>query len=129
MSTAPAPKEVLPFTPEQTQTVSGVASLARLVAVVLQLLGAVQIVGGPLAVFVFGGGVLSGILTLLQGALTALLGMVMLTCAGDFQFLAEVPKYRGNHFRNAAKDLTAFYQFQLGLGLLLAVVVILRLVV
>jgi hypothetical protein len=129
MSTAAAPKEVLPFTPEQKQVVAGVANNAKLAAAALLALGAIQVIGAPVAVLALGAGVLGGVLTLLQGALTALLGLVMLACSSDFHYLAEVPRYRGNHLRNAARNLKAFYQFQLGLGVLLAVVVILRLAV
>jgi hypothetical protein len=129
MSTAPAPKEMLPFTPEQKQVVSNVAQYAKMVGGVLLALGAIQVIGAPVGVWFLGAGVFSGVLLLLQGALTALLGLVMLACASDFHYLAEVPKYRGNHLRNAANNLKAFYQFQLGLALLLALVVVLRLVV
>jgi hypothetical protein len=127
MSTAAAPKETLPFTPEQKQVVSSVAQYAKLVAGVLLGLGVLQLLGGPVAVVVFGAGIFSTLLTVLQGALTALLGLVMLACSSDFHYLAEVPKYRGNHLRNVAKNLKAFYQFQLGLALLLLLVVALRL--
>jgi hypothetical protein len=127
MSTAAAPKETLPFSPEQQQVVSGVAQYAKLVAGALLGLGALQLIGGPVAVIVFGAGIFSGVLTMLQGALTVLLGLVMLACASDFTYLAEVPKYRGNHLRNLVKNLKAFYQFQLGLAVLIGLVVLLRL--
>jgi hypothetical protein len=126
MSTAAAPKETLPLTPEQKQVAIGVASNAKIVAAVLLALGGIQVVGGPVAVLAFEAGVFSALLTMAQGALTAFLGLVMLACSSDLYYLAEVPKYSGNHLRNAANNLKVFHQVQFGLALLLALVVVLR---
>jgi hypothetical protein len=129
MSTAPAAKETLPFTPEQKQLVAGVAGSSMMLTAVLFLLGIIQIVSGPVAVFVFGAGVFGALLTMVLGALTMLLGLVMLACSSDFKYLGEMPKYSGNHLRNVANHLTFFHQVQLGLALLLALVVLVRLAV
>jgi hypothetical protein len=126
MSTAAAPKETLPLTPEQKQVAIGVASNAKIVAAVLLALGGIQLVGGPVAVLVFEAGMFSALLTMVQGALTAFLGLVMLACSSDLHYLGEVPRYSGNHLRNAAKNLKVFHQVQIGLALLLALVVIVR---
>jgi hypothetical protein len=126
MSTAAAPKETLPLTPEQKQVAIGVASSAKIVAIVLLALGAIQLIGGPVAVFAFEAGVFSALLTMAQGALTAFLGLVMLACSSDLCYLGEVPKYSGNHLRNAARNLKVFHQVQFGLALLLALIVVVR---
>jgi hypothetical protein len=76
---------------------------------------------------VWGAGFFGGLATFLQGALTALLGLVMLAVSSDFTYLGQLPQYGGNHFRNVAKNLTAFYQFQLGLALIIGLVVVVRL--
>ena len=128
MSTGAAPKEVLPLTPDQKPIVAKAASTSMMVAGVLLLFGLIQIVGGPLW-WLWGSGTLLGsLLTLLQGVITALLGLVMLAVSTDFRFLGEYPKFAGNHLRNAANNLKVFYQMQLALALLLALVVVIRLV-
>jgi hypothetical protein len=130
MSTgAAAPKETLPLTPDQKQTVAKVASTAWLVAVLLLLLGLILIVAGPVATLWYGAGVWSALLSVIQGALTAFLGLVMLATASDFRYLGEYPKFGGNHLRNAVNNLKVFYQVQLALALLLALVMVIRLAV
>jgi hypothetical protein len=128
MSTGAAPKEVLPLTPDQKPIVAKVASTSMMVAAVLLLLGLIQIVGGPLWWLWGSATLLSAFLTLFQGVITVLLGMVMLAVSTDFRFLAEYPKFAGNHLRNAANNLKVFYQMQLALVLLLALVIVIRLV-
>jgi hypothetical protein len=127
MSTGAAPKEKLPFTPDQKQVVGNLSLATQVVAGLLLLLGAIQLIGGPFAWLLMGAGFFGGLATLVQGALTALLGLVMLAVSSDFKFLGQLPQYGGNHFRNVAKNLTAFYQFQLGLALLIGLVVAVRL--
>lgn len=129
MSTAAAPKETLVFSPEQKPTAAAVALNSRLLAVVLLMFGAIQLLGGPAAVILQGAPVLGAALMALQGVVTIFLGLVMLACATDFHYLGEVPRYSGNHLRNAANDLKFFHQVQIGLALLLALVVVLRFVV
>jgi hypothetical protein len=127
MSTGAAAKEKLPFTPDQKQVVGNLALATQAVAGLLLLLGTIQVIGGPVAWLVLGAGFFGALVTLLQGALTALLGLVMLAVSSDFKYLGQFPQYGGNHFRNVAKNLTAFYQFQLGLALLIALVVVVQL--
>jgi hypothetical protein len=129
MSTGTAPKETLHFTPEQKQVVAKIALAAQLITGLLLLLGVLQIVGGPLAWWWGKGEVslIAGVLTLVMGVITALLGLVMLAVSTDFSYLGEYPRYSGNHLRNAAKNLKVFYQVQLALALVLALLVVLRL--
>jgi hypothetical protein len=127
MSTGAVPKEKLPFTPDQKQVVGNLALATQAVAALLLLLGAIQVIGGPVAWWFGGAGFFGALVTLLEGALTALLGLVMLAVSSDFKYLGQFLQFGGNHFRNVAKNLTAFYQFQLGLAMLIALVVLVRL--
>jgi hypothetical protein len=127
MSTGAAPKEMLPFTPEQKQVVAKVASTALLVAGLLVLLGLLQIMGGPAAWWWGNATLINAVLTALQGLITAFLGLVTLAISTDFRYLGEYPRFGGNHLRNGAKNLTVFYQVQIVLALLLALVVVIRL--
>jgi hypothetical protein len=127
MSTGAAPKETLPFTADQKQVVGNLASATLMVTGLLLLLGAIQLVGGLAAWFWLGAGFFAGLLLLVQGALTAILGLVLLAVSRDFKFLGLYPQYSGNHLRNAAKDLTAFFNVQLALALLIGIVVLARL--
>jgi hypothetical protein len=119
-------KETLPFSSDQKQIVGNLGFAAQAVAVFLGALGVVQVIGGPVAWLWSGAGFFSALLMLVQGALTVLLAMVMLAVASDFKFLGQFPQYAGNHFRNAAKNLTMFYQVQLGLTVLIGLVVLIR---
>ena len=127
MSTGTAPKETLPFTPEQKQVAAKLASTALLVTGLLLVLGLLQIVGGPLAWWWGKVSLIAGVLTFVQGLITAFLGLVLLATSSDFRYLGEYPPYSGNHLRNAAKNLKAFYQVQIALALVLALLVALRL--
>jgi hypothetical protein len=127
MSTGATPKELLPLTPDQKQVVGNLAFSTQLVAGLFLLLGAVQIVGGPVAWLWLSAGFFGAIYALLQGALAALLGLVLLAVSSDFRYLGQLPQYSGNHLRNVAKNLTAFYQFQMGLALLIGFAVLIRL--
>jgi hypothetical protein len=134
MSTGTAPKETLPFTPEQKQVAAKVASTALRVTGLLLVLGLLQIVGGPLAWWLGKSdaahpkvSLIAGILTLVQGLITAFLGLVLLATSSDFRYLGEYPPYSGNHLRNAAKNLKVFYQVQIALALVVALLVALRL--
>jgi len=124
MATAAAPKETLPLTPDQKQVLGNLAFAAQIVAGLLLVLGAIQLVGGPAAWLWLGAGFFSALLIFVQGALTAFLGLVLLAVSSDFKFLGQFPQYSGNHLRNAAKNLTVFYKVQLWLALLIALVLV-----
>jgi hypothetical protein len=127
MSTGAAPKETLPLNPDCKQVVGNLSMAFQILAGFLMLLGVGQLVGGPIAWIWLGAGFFTAVLNVLQGALTALLGLVLLAVSSDFNFLAKFPQYGGNHLRNAVKNLTAFYQFQQALAVLLGLVVLIRL--
>jgi hypothetical protein len=126
MSTGAGHKETLPFTPDQKQVVANVAVVTQFLAGALLLLGVIQLIGSPIAWLWLEARFISALLTLVQGALTAFLGLVMLAVSTDFKYLGQFPQFSGNHLRNVAKDLTVFHQAQLGLALLIALVVVIR---
>jgi hypothetical protein len=127
MSTGAVPKEVLPLTADQKETVGNLGFATQAVAGLLLVLGVIQVIAGPVAWLFLGSGFWGSLLTLGQGALMALLGLVFLAVSSDFKFLGQFPQYRGNHLRNAANNLTAFYQFQFVLALLIGLAVVIRL--
>jgi hypothetical protein len=135
MSVGATPKETLPLSDEQKQAVAKLASTAQLVALLLLLLGGIQIIGGLAWILMAFGlvasslrvGFFDGLLLFVQGALWALLGLAMLAVSSDFKFLGQFPRFSGNHLRNAAKGLTFFHQVLLGLTILMALVVVVRL--
>jgi hypothetical protein len=129
MSSGATAKEMLPFTPDQKQVVGNLAFATQAVGGLLMLLGAAQVIGGPVAWLWLGGGFFGSLMTLVQGGLTALLGLVMLAVSSDFKLLGQFPQYGGNHLRNVAKNLTAFYQFQLALAVVIGLLVLVRLLV
>jgi hypothetical protein len=127
MSTAPAPKETLPFTPEQKKVAGSVWSQCRILAVMLFLFA---LICGLRAFMGFlEGNVFGAFLFLIEAALTGFLGLVIMACATDFFYLYQVPQFSGNHLRNVAKNLKVFFQVQIGLALLLALAVVLRIFV
>jgi hypothetical protein len=127
MSTGAAPKQTLPLTSDQKQVVAKIASTALLVTGLLLVLGLVQIVAGPLGWWWGKVSVFAALLTLVQGLLTAFLGLAMLAVSSDFRYLGEYPQYSGNHLRNAARNLKVFYQVQIGVAVVLALIIVLRL--
>jgi hypothetical protein len=126
MSTSAAAKETLPLTPDHKEAVGQVASTTQIVAVLLLLWGVITAVSGPYSWWVLGAGFFVALLTLIQGVITILLGLVMLAVSSDFKFLCQFPQFSGNHFRNAAKDLTMFHQVQVGLAIVIVLVALVR---
>jgi hypothetical protein len=126
MSAGAAPKEQLPLTLDQKQTVTALGSAAQTVAVLLFVLAAVQIIGGALAWWFWGLALFSALLMVIQGLLTKLLGLVMLAVSSDFKYFSRFPQYGGNHLRNAAKNLTFFYKVMTGLAVVIGIVALVR---
>jgi hypothetical protein len=118
---------MLPLNAEQKQVVGRLGGAAQLVAVLFLAAGVIQVVGGPVSWLVLGGTFLNGLFMLIQGALTAFLGLAMLAVSSDFTYLGQFPQYSANHVRNAAKNLTVFHQAQVGLAVLIGLVALLRL--
>jgi hypothetical protein len=126
MSVGTATKAAVTLTPEQRQVGDKLASIAKLVGGCFMVLGIIQIAGGPAAWVLFGAGFFAALVMLLTGAVCALLGLVMLTVAGDFAYLVQLPQYSGNHLRNATKALAFFHQILLALALLVGLATLIR---
>jgi hypothetical protein len=126
MSVGAVPKETLPLSDSNKQLVAKTASALQLAAGLLFLLGAVQIVAGLVAMIVLGAGVVGSLLMLVQGVFWVLLGVVLLTVSRDFKYLGVYTKYSGNHLRNAANGLAFFHQVLLGVGVIIALAVVVR---
>ncbi len=69
-----------------------------------------------------------GLLNIIEGAITGLLGLIMLSSSADVGYMVET-KYTSIHLGNAFRNLSAFYQAQFGLAILLIVVSLVRLFV
>ncbi len=52
----------------------------------------------------------------------------MLSCSADVRYIVDTP-YASIHLANAFRNLTAFYQTQFGLAILLVVVMVVRILV
>ena len=52
---------------------------------------------------------------------------MMLAASSDFRYMGEYPRFGGNHLRNAGKTLTTFYQFQVAVAVVVALIVVVRL--
>jgi hypothetical protein len=126
MSSAAQTSAPLQLTEEQDRAATGLASTMRLAAAALLLLGAVKVVSAVLQLT--SGTVLDAVLDLAEGGLSALLGAILMTGAGDVAFMVTAKKYDRDHLLNGVMSLRHFYQVQLGLGILLAVVGFFRLV-
>ncbi len=110
---------------EQREVASKLALAMKTVAGVLLLLAVVNVVGG-VAVLLSGSAM--GLLNIIEGAITGLLGLIMLSSSADVGYMVET-KYTSIHLGNAFRNLSAFYQAQFGLAILLIVFALVRLFV
>lgn len=121
-----APNSPFEFTTEQDRLITTLASNMKLVAVALLLLAPLRLVFGGLDV---ASHPLAGSLTLIEGVLTGLLGMVMLKGATDARYMFETKGYDKDHLVNMVESLTVFYRVQVGLAAFLVLAMALRLLV
>ena len=110
-----APNTAFEFTAEQDRLISRLASNMKLLAIVLLVLAPLRLVFGGLDV---ASHPLAGGLSLVEGLLTGLLGMVMLKGAADARYMVETKGYDKEHLLNAVESLTVFYRVQVGLAVL-----------
>lgn len=122
-----APNTNLEFTAEQDRFIAGLASKLKLLAVALLVLAPLRLVFG--GVDVAAGHALTGGLSLVEGLLTGLLGMVLLKGAADARYMVETKGYDKDHLLNAVESLTVFYRVQVGLAALVILGMLLRLMV
>ena len=121
-----APNSPFEFTSEQDRLISALASNMKMIAVALLLLAPLRLVCGGLDV---ASHPLPGGLSLVEGLLTGLLGMVMLKGATDARYMVETKGYDKDHLVNAVESLTVFYRVQVGLAAFLILGMGLRLLV
>src|SRR6516162_9177281 len=101
----PANTETIDFTAEQRQTLADLASRMHLVSMLLFLLALLRLVSGALTL---PGALFPGLASLLEGLLTGVLGMVMLTGADDAQFLVKSKGIEKPHLVNTFASLSKF---------------------
>lgn len=119
-----APNTTLEFTGQQDQFISGLASNMKMVALALLVLAPLHLLRGGLNVASYP---LPGGLSLVEGLLTGLLGLVMLKGASDARYLVETKGYDKEHLLHAVESLTVFYRVQVGLAAVLILGMVLRL--
>jgi hypothetical protein len=128
MATAPATKDPLPLTQEQDSRVRFLATCLLLAAGVVMLLALAQIGGGVWTIWQ-GQGWAGGLWWIIQGIITGVSGLVLLTASSDFGFMAQVPEARATHLQNGLASLKVFYTIQIVLASLLGFVLVIRLLV
>jgi hypothetical protein len=129
MATAPVQtKDPLPLSEEQNRKVRRLAQSMLLAAGVVLLLALVQVAGGIWTIWQ-GNGWGAGLWWIIQGGITGVSGLVLLTAAGDFGFMADVPQVRAAHLQNGLNSLRVFYQIQIALAALIGFVVVIRLLI
>jgi hypothetical protein len=117
--------QTLEFTPEQDQVIR---SLARNMSIVSALLLLMALLRAVTAVLDFTrGSVGSGLLSLVEAGLAALLGLILMTGANDARYIVDTQGHDKAHLMNAVLSLTTFLKVLLNLGILLAIVLVFRL--
>jgi len=122
MGNANAPLELIG---NERDTAKKLAVTMNAVAAILFLLAAINIAGGIATLLTSSP---SGLLAVIEGAITGLLGLVMWSSATDVRYMVET-NFTSIHLGHALQDLTVFYQGQFLLALLLMAVACVRLCV
>jgi len=117
----------LEFTESQKESIRRLVLFMRLTAGASLFLGVVLVILGICQLFGVGkhDASLAGFLPLIQGAITAVMGAILMTSAADVEFMITT-KYSEIHLGNAFENLGVFYKFQLGLASFLIVVGVLQ---
>jgi hypothetical protein len=123
MASVPTPDSPLGMSTEQEKTFSGLAAVMKLLCLLLFLLALLRLAGGVAELVNHSG---YGFLSILEGVLTGFLGVVLLTASSDVQNVAEARKHAPAHLKNGIGALRTFYGAQLILGVLLALVLLMR---
>jgi hypothetical protein len=108
----------LEFTGGERETVSRLALIMKGVAAVLLLLATINVAGGAMVLL---SGSPTGILAIIEGLITGLLGLIMVASAADVRFLVET-KFTSTHLGNAFQDLTVFYKVVILVAIPVAVI-------
>jgi len=120
----------LELTSSQSETAKKLVLMMKVVAAVLLILGAITLIGGLLTPisFTFHDLFLVWLATVVEGAVTCLLGLILFSSSANIQYMVET-KYASLHLGHAFNNLTAFYLGQFLLSLFLIVVLCVRLFV
>src|SRR5262249_45375548 len=116
MANANAPLE---FTGGETELVNRLSVVMKVVTGVLLILGVVSLIGGAASLLT---GSPTGILAILEGLVTGLLGLILLAASADVRFMVQT-KFASIHLANAFQNLAMFYKVQFFLALALIGVV------
>jgi hypothetical protein len=113
------PPNTIEFTSDQDKVLSGLASNMKLVAIALLVLAPLRLVFGVVDITSHP---VAGGLSLVEGLLTGLLGLVMLKGAADARYMVSTTGYDKDHLLNMVESLSAFYRVQVGIAVLVIVV-------
>jgi len=119
----PANTEAIDFSEEQRQTLADLAGPMRLVSMVLFLLALLRLSIGLLTL---PSNFFPGAASLLEGVLTGVLGLVMLTGSDDAQFLVKQKGNEKPHLVHTFSSLSTFYQIQIVLGILVGALLVIQ---
>jgi hypothetical protein len=114
-----------PFEESQRPALAGQSARLYGAAVLVIGLGLLGVAVGLILLF-FVGSVGLGLLTLLEGALTAFLGLVLLAVSADLGYLAATRGYEDAHTANATDSLQAFFRTLAALATLIVLVAVVR---
>jgi hypothetical protein len=114
------------FTPNQEQTLAGLASSMKLLSFLLLSLALARIAFGVVEVLTSSW---AGLWYAVEGLVTGFLGLAMLAGATDSRFIVDTQGYDKAHLLNAFTSLTVFYKVQIGLALFIGAIVLLRIFV
>jgi hypothetical protein len=120
MASANTPLE---FTGDERATAGKLAFMMKAVATVLLLLAGISVVGGVLTLLTVSP---AGLLSVFEGLITGLLGLIMLASSANVRFMGET-KFAAIHLGHAFSNLTMFYKVQFFLALLLTLITVVRL--
>jgi hypothetical protein len=121
MATSNTPLE---FTGEQSEAVRRLALMMKGVAAVLLGLAGLHCIDGLVTVLAVSP---TGLFAIIEGLITGLLGLIMMSAAADVRFMAET-KFTSVHLGNGFQNLSMFYKVQFLLALFLAAIALARLV-
>src|SRR5262245_26847284 len=126
MASAPTPDPAPEFTTSQQEGVRRFATTMRLAGMgILGFGGLTVLLGGYTLLFIHFG---SGLLLVLQGALTAFIGIALATGSVDARYMVDTKGYEKDHLANTFVSVDAAYKALTILGVLLCVVLAFRLI-
>jgi hypothetical protein len=123
MASVPTSDSPLGLSSEQEKTVTGLSAAMKLVSLLLFLLALLRLAAGVAELKNQSG---YGLLSVLEGLVTGFMGVVLLTAADDVRNVVDARKYAPAHLKNGLGALRTVYGTQLILGIILALVLLMR---